>query len=572
MTNRKISSYILHYLSFYKARLLIALISIVIVSGSILSLGHAVREVIDQGISGHNITSLNNIVVYILFLVLIFGFASFTRSFSINSLGEKVIDDIRRDAHAHLLSMKFLEFERLPATDIVTRLSSDLSLISRMIIDVISFCLRNSLMFIGSITLMFFQSPKLSLIALMILPILVFFLTILGKKIRVLAREVQSSEGSLYNDISETFNGISVIYSFNAQGPKRDEFATKSDELLKISLKRLLLRSMFFALVIISVMCCVLLVVWIGSHDVVAKKLSSGALVSFIFYASSAAMSIGGIAEVASEFWRCLAGAERVFVLFENNDVEEAGTRDKKEHHKIPLIEFIDVSFTYPSRPEMKIFSKLNFTLNPGEFIAIVGPSGSGKSTIAQLLLKFFDTDKGKILIDGVNISDITPFQMRSYLSYVAQDPFIFSNNIRYNLELAGAISDEVIKLTGLDLVIARLPNGLDSMIGARGAQLSGGERQRVAIARALLHNPNILLLDEATSALDQKSEREMLSNIRKLLPNKTIISIAHRIASIEHADKILVIDGGKVIASGTHLELLDSCKLYQKLCSERRE
>lgn len=607
MTNRKIFSYILHYLSFYKWRLLIAIASIAIVSGSILSFGLAVRAMIDQGINGRNITSLNYIVSYILLLVLIFGFASFTRSFAINSLGDKLIDDIRKDAYAHLLSMKFLEFEKLHATDIVTRLSSDLSLISRMIIDVISFCLRNSLMFVGSIVLMFFQSPKLSLIVLMIVPILLSLLTVLGRKIRAIARDVQGLEGSLHNDISETFNGISVIYSFNAQDAKKTEFFMKSDNLLKLSLKRLLLRSVFFALVIISIMSSVLLVVWIGGHDVLSSKLSSGALVSFIFYASSAAMSIGGVAEVASEFWRCLAGAERVFSLFEDNNVEvvksllQADTsfvaqyrhceeatrptqqsRNHKIHHDldrhgalaprddvIPLIEFHNVSFAYPSRKEMKIFTGLNFTINPGEFVAIVGPSGSGKSTIAQLLLKFFDVDAGKILINNINIADAPASQIRSYLSYVAQDPFIFSNNIRYNLELAGVISDEVIKLTGLDKVIARLPAGLDNIIGARGSQLSGGERQRVAIARALLHNRDILLLDEATSALDQKSEREILSNVRKLLPNKTIISIAHRIASIEHADKILVIDGGAVIASGAHLELLASCKLYQKLCSE---
>lgn len=587
MTNRKIFSYILHYLSFYKYRLFIALISIVTVSSAILSLGLAVRAMIDQGIIGHNTASLNHIIIYILFLVLIFGFASFARSFSINSIGEKVIDDIRRDAHAYLLSMKFLEFERLTATDIVTRLSSDLALISRMIIDVISFCLRNSLMFIGSIVLMFFQSSKLSIIALMIVPILLLFLTVLGKKIRSLARKVQEEEGSLYSTISETFSGISVIYAFNAQMSKKNEFSTKSDELLKISLRRLLLRSIFFALVIISIMSSVLLVVWIGGHDVLADKLSSGALVSFIFYATSAAMSIGGVAEVASEFWRCLAGAERVFTLFENKSLEPSLQVHTKQSgnnqisYKLdlqvadphddakPLIEFSNIDFTYASRPEVKVLSKLNFTINAGEFVAIVGPSGSGKSTIAQLLLKFFDAPKGKVLINGVSLSDVEPSQIRSHISYVAQDPFIFSNSIRYNLELAGHISDEVIKLTGIEYVASKLPHGLDSVIGTRGAQLSGGERQRVAIARALLHHPEILLLDEATSALDQKSEREMLANIRKLLPNKTIISIAHRIASIEHADKILVIDSGQVIASGTHLELLDSCGLYKKLCSE---
>jgi ATP-binding cassette subfamily B protein len=587
VSNRKIFSYILQYLLLHRSRLIIAFISIATVSGSILSLGVAVKTMIDKGINGHDINSLNHIILYILILVLLLGFASFVRSFCINSMGEKIIDDIRRKTYGHLLSLKFPEFEYLEASDIVTRLSSDLSLISRMIIDIISFCLRNTLMFVGSIILMFMQSSKLSLIALMIVPILLVFLTRLGKQIRVLAREVQGEESSLYNYINETFSGIKTIYAFNAQTLKKRDFASKSEALLVLSLKRLSLRSIFFALVITSIMCSVLFVIWVGAHDVLAGRLSSGALVSFIFYAISAAMSIGGIAEVASEFWRCLAGAERVFLLLENNNIEvrDCGVlldchgakaprnddnSDKKSTSRSKkIIEFKDVSFTYPSRPEREVLSKLNLAINAGEFVAIVGPSGGGKSTIAQLLLKFFESDNGSILVNEVSLSDVTPNQIRSFISYVEQDPYIFSTSIRDNLELSGIISDDIIKITALGEVIERLPEGLDSALGARGAQLSGGERQRVAIARAIMRGSEILLLDEATSALDQKSEREILSNMRKLLPNKTIISIAHRIASIEHADRIFVVDSGAVLASGKHDDLLQVCPLYHKLCSE---
>lgn len=570
MSNRKIFAYILQYLLLHRTRLIIAFISIATVSGSILSLGVAVKTMIDKGINGHDINSLNHIIIYILILVLLLGFSSFVRSFCINSMGEKIVDDIRQKTYGYLLSLKFPEFERFEASDIVTRLSSDLSLISRMIIDIISFCFRNALMFVGSIILMFMQSSKLSLIALMIVPILLVFLTRLGKQIRVLAREVQGEESSLYNYINETFSGIKTIYAFNAQTKKKTDFAGKSEALLTLSLKRLSLRSVFFALVITSIMCSVLFVIWVGAHDVLAERLSSGALVSFIFYAISAATSIGGIAEVASEFWRCLAGAERVFLLLENNNIEAQSSvvlPDPRQSKKI--IEFKYTTFTYPSRPEREVLSKLNLAINAGEFVAIVGPSGGGKSTIAQLLLKFFESDNGSILVNGVNLSDVTPNQIRLFISYVEQDPYIFSTSIRENLELSGIISDDIIKITGLGDVIARLPEGVDSAVGARGAQLSGGERQRVAIARALLRGSDILLLDEATSALDQKSERDILFNIRKLLPNKTIISIAHRIASIEHADRIFVVDGGIVIASGQHDALLQTCALYQKLCSE---
>lgn len=570
MTNKNIFYHILSFLRPYKGLVVTSLLAILFVSLSILSLGIALKELINNGIKNGNIMYLENSIIYIFFLIVTLGTSSFIRSFAINTIGEKVVNDIRLKLYSHLLTLKFTEFEKIRITDITSRLSGDLELISRIIIDIFSFCIRNSIMFIGGIILMFLQSVKLSLIALLIVPVMLVLFSKLGKNIRFLARKLQDFQGDLYNDISETFSGISVIYAFNAQNKKNKELEAKSVSLIKLSISRLFLRSIFFALAIIVIMSSILFVIWIGSIDVINGTLSSGALVSFIFYASSSAMSIGGIAEVISEFWRCLAGAEMIFVLMDNKEVESNTESilyisNKSKHH---IIAFEDVSFSYPSRKDISVLSNINFNVNKGEFIGIVGPSGSGKSTIFQLLLKFYVNDIGRIFLYDKDLKDISEKQSRSVIGYVAQDSFIFSDSIKKNLEIASHDFQDALKLCGVDNIIDILPQGIETFVGNRGGQLSGGQRQRIAIARALSYKPEILLLDEATSALDKESEKIVLENIRKASKNKVVISIAHRTSAVEHADKILVVNQGKIISSGTHKELLNSCYIYQKLHS----
>lgn len=571
MTNKKIFYHIAHYLKPYKGLVFIALIAILFVSLSILSLGIALKELINHGIRDGNSLYLQDSIIYIFALIVTLGTASFARSFAINTIGEKVVNDIRLRLYSHLLTLKFYEFEKIRITDITSHLSGDLDLISRIIIDVFSFCFRNSIMFIGGIILMFLQSVKLSLIALLIVPIMLILFSKLGKKIRFLARKVQDSNSDLYNDISETFSGIAVIYAFNAQGKKTHELSDKSLALMNLSIRRLFLRSIFFALAIIFIMSSILFVIWIGSIDVINNDLRAGNLISFIFYAASSAMSIGGIAEVISEFWRCLAGAERIFTLLENKETEARNSNvnfTKLNNANIPAIEFQNVYFSYPARKDTPVLSGLNFAINNGQFIGIVGSSGSGKSTIFQLLLKFFIHTNGTISIHGENLKNMDEKHLRSIIGYVAQDSFIFSGSIKKNLEIASSDYKDIIESCGLNDIAKKLPEGLESFVGTRGSQLSGGQRQRIAIARALCYKPEILLLDEATSALDKESERIMLHNIRERMKDKIVISIAHRTSAVEHADKILVVDHGCIISSGTHAELMKSCMIYQKLYS----
>lgn len=572
MTNKQIFLQILKAVLFYKRWLAVAMIAIATVSLSILSLGVALKALIDHGINNRDPSELNHAVMYLMSIIIIFGTASFVRSFFINNISEKVVNDLRIKLYSHLLSLQYAEFEKLSTSGIVTRLSSDIELVSRIIVDVLSFCVRNALMFVGGLAMMFYQSTKLSLISLLVVPLVILFTHHLGKSVKSLSREVQTAQSHLYKLVMETFSGITTIYSFNAQKKTRNIFNTKSEFLIDLSKKRLFFRSIFFALSISGVMIAVLLVIWLGSSDVIDGKMTSGALVSFIFFASSSAMSIGGIVEVASEFWRYLAGAERALSLLDNKNLENKNSVNilPKSSSKIPEIEFSDVYFNYPSRPEHKVLKNINFTINKGEFVGIVGPSGIGKTSIAQLLLKFFKSKSGEIKIRGVSIKDLSAEEVRSVIGYVAQDPFIFSGSIIENLEISAKDKTSLdTSLCGIDGIAKSLPDGIYTEIGERGSQLSGGQKQRIAIARTLLYEPEILILDEATSSLDQKSEGEVMKSVRKYMKEKAIISIAHRISSIENADKILVIDHGRVISSGTHLELLTSCELYRKLCKD---
>jgi ATP-binding cassette subfamily B protein len=561
------------YLKNYKANLFIVFCSLFIVAISLLQVGAVFKELVDNGLSANKLDSINSSILLMSILIAIFAVGSFFRSYFINLVTEKVISQVKADSYKNLLQLEIAAFEELKIGDIISRLSSDLDQVGNLITNFLSFFIRNSIMLIGAITLMFYQSPKLSSLVIIIVPVLLIPLLRLSRHVRSISKKVMVEKSTLAAFIEETFSGIRTLYAFNQQHHAGAKFDEKIDTYIKHSAKRLKLRSLFFALAILVIAGSITMVIWVGTVDITRGNMTSGEMISFIYYAIIVGMSAGGVAELFSEIQGPMAALERVFEIGQPS-LRRASSRAGQPHDARVLpgdLTFQNVNFSYPSRPDILALDNISFSIKHNQFTGIVGKSGSGKSTILQLLLGFYQNQSGKIMIGKEVIAPEIITEIRSIIAYAPQDPVIFSGTIKYNITFSNPDANErdilnIIKLCGIDTLAKNLPDGIDTEIGEKGVRLSGGQKQRIAIARALLYKPEILLLDEATSALDTQSEKEILDNIRKLMEDKTIISIAHRITSTEKADNILVIDHGKLVASGAHKNLLKNCDIYLAL------
>lgn len=578
-------SRLIPYLQEFKADIAIVMVALLVVSASLLSLGTSFKKLVDHGLGSHKIAEINHAVLLICFSIVTFSVSSFFRSYFINQVSEKLVNKIRLNAYRALLRKEVVYFEQLKIGDLISRLTADLDTTARLVTDFLSFFIRNSLMLIGGVGLMFLQSYKLSLIVVFIIPVLLFPLLKFAKMLRQLSKDTMQVKAGLASDIAETFGNIKTIYSFNKQDDNLTAFADRSDNYLRHVARRLKVRSLFFASSIFTILSSITLVIWLGSVDIAYGDMSSGQMVSFIYYAVVAGMSGGGIAELISEIQVPLAALDRVMNLIENDERGKIIHESINEPNHIEKsylfsslergIAFEKVNFAYPSRPDSKIFEDLSLQFKLGSFTAIVGKSGSGKSTIAQLLLKFYQPSSGVISVNNHNIDMMSDCDLRRIIACVPQEPSIFSGTIKSNIIFVRPDCSEeellaVIKATGIDEFTRALPEKLDTLVGEKGMRLSGGQKQRIAIARALLYKPEILLLDEATSALDSKSEQIIFENIQKIMQGKTIISIAHRIFSIENADLIMLIDQGRLIDAGNHNQLLIKSQLYRTLCEEQ--
>jgi len=448
-------------------------------------------------------------------------------------------------------------------------------MVGNLIINFLSFFIRNSIMLLGGITLMFVESPKLSLIVMFSIPVLLFPILRLSKHVRFLSKRVLEEQSLLASNIEENFVGIRTLYAYNQQQYLSDQFDKKIHSNIKHASVRLRLRSLFFALAIAIITGSITLVIWVGSIDILSEAMTSGEMISFIYYAMIVGMSAGGIAELLNELQNPFAALERVLEL---RDLKPniAPVLNEEFLDQSYSIRFEKVNFSYPSRPDILVLKNISLEISQGKFTAIVGKSGSGKSTLLQLLLKFYNHQDGNIFVGSKNISLIKDEFIRSKIAYVEQNPTIFSGTIRSNINFSrpDANDDEInniAKLCGILNFTNSLELGLDTEIGERGIRISGGQKQRIAIARALLYNPEILLLDEATSALDTESEEQILLNVQNFLAGKTIISVAHRISSIEKADEILVINQGALVSQGSHTQLLHNSKIYNVLYKEQK-
>ncbi|HJD66407.1 MAG TPA: ATP-binding cassette domain-containing protein [Rickettsia endosymbiont of Bembidion nr. Transversale] len=560
-------------LRFYKKDLIVVIISLLSVSLALLLIGNVFRNLVDQGLVLDRTAAVDKSILYICLLIIILSIASFFRSYFINNVAEKVSSQIRKDAYSKLINYEITEFEELKIGDIISRLTSDIDQISKLIVNFLSFFIRNSVMLVGSIILMFFESFKLASIVIITIPLLLIPIIKFGKHVKALSKKTLESQSLLASDINESFSNIKTIHAFGGQAAKITEFNNLLQDYLTYSAARLKIRALFFAFSMAFIFLGVTLVIWIGVWDIVKGNLSSGQIISFIYYAIIAGFSSGGIFELLSEMHLPLAALERIVTIIDKSPiVNHNNYSDLKPVNSISL-EFKNVNFSYPSRPNLKIINNISFKIDSTQFIGIVGRSGSGKSTLMQLLLRFYIQESGIILVNNQDIALLNPNEIRKLIAYVPQEASIFSGTIKSNIMFGNDSSEEeiteIIKITGIADFADKIPDRINAKIGEKGVRLSGGQKQRIALARALLRKPQILLLDEAMNALDSQSEQKLLSSIKDIMKGKIIISIAHRISSIESADNILIIDKGAVEAEGTHAHLLKTSDLYRTIYKE---
>ncbi|WP_048306924.1 ABC transporter transmembrane domain-containing protein [Halomonas sp. PR-M31] len=577
--NPRILLRLLSLLSPYRWRLIGAAIALLVASGSVLLLGQGLRLVIDQGFMAEDVSSLNQALAGLLAVVAVLAIASAARYYLVTWIGERLAADLRRQVFDHLLTLEPDFFENSlkgsgGAGEIQSRLTADTSVLQSLFGSSLSVALRNLLMLIGAIILMLVTQPWLSALVLLGIPATVLPILWFGRRVRRLSRHSQDRIAELGRYAGEALTGIRTLQAFGHEDADRRLYGHHVEEAFAVAVDRTRQRAWLTGIAMLVVFTAVAFMLWQGGHAVLAGEMSAGELSAFVFYAVLAAGAVAALAEVAGDVQRASGAAERLLELLDAKAVITAPPAPRTLDD--PLrgeIVAQDLRFAYPSRPDTPALTDLDIHIHPGERVALVGPSGAGKSTLLQLLLRFYDPDDGKLMLDGVDLRDLDPAELRQAIGLVAQEPVLFSgsaaDNIRYG---APEASDEEVVQAARDAnaleFIQALPKGFDSYLGPGGVQLSGGQRQRLAIARALLRNPTVLLLDEATSALDAESERLVQEALDRLMVGRTSLVVAHRLATVVAADRLLVFDHGRLVGAGTHTQLLESNPLYRHLAS----
>ena len=570
-------SWLWQFVKPYRLRLSIALLALIITAALTLSMGQGIRLMVDQGFSAQSREGLASALS--LFGVIIFftSIGAYFRFYMVSWIGERVVADIRIKLYEHLVGLTPSFFEDNLAGEIQSRVTTDTTLLQTVIGSSFSFALRNSLTFIGGLSLMFISNIKLTLIVLIVVPVIIFPLIYFGRKVKKLSRDSQDKIATVGAWAGESLQHIKVVQAFTREDTVNQQFAQAAEGAFEVALKRIQQRAILIALVMLLVMGSVAGMLYVGGSDVLAGKLSAGELSAFVFYAIMVAGSLAAVTEVYGEVQRAAGAAERIRELL-STQPEISTPKDSlplKERLNEPssqaLVSFKDVSYTYPSRPKHKAIEGLTLDIKEGEHIALVGPSGAGKSTLFDLLLRFRDPQQGQIQINGLPLDQANLQELRSQYALVPQQPVLFSSSVLDNLRYGcpGATDEQVkaaAKSAHIDEFISQLPQGYDSFLGEQGVKLSGGQKQRLAIARAILRDPKILLLDEATSALDAQSEHHVQQALNELMKGRTTIIIAHRLATVAHVDRIAVFDNGQLVDIGNHQALLKSSPLYSRL------
>jgi ATP-binding cassette subfamily B protein len=555
----------------YKKMVMGAALALIITACVSLALGQGIRLLVDQGFDSTDPSRLNQAMLVLAVITLLMAAGTFTRFYLVSWLGERVSNDVRLAVFNHLLTLDPYYFEMNRSGEINARLTTDTTLLQSIIGSSISMALRSSLTFVGGLVMMLITNPKLALIVLASVPLIIFPMIIYGRRVRKLSRQSQDRVADIGTYAGEIVQNIKIVQSFTHEAEETKAFGLEVEKAFNVAKKRILQRSILIVVAMTLVFTGLSSMIWVGAQDVASGHISSGELAAFIFYALMVAMAVATISEVYGELQRAAGATERLLeLLAEQADI--SAPEDAVPLANGPLaLSFDRVSFSYPSRPDQAALKNISFNVSAGETVAIVGPSGAGKSTLFELLQRFYDPKNGNIKVSGHDIKQLKPQDLRSHLGLVPQQPTLFSADVTHNIRYGDpsatqAQVQQAAQKAYADEFIDRLPEAYSSYLGEQGVRLSGGQRQRIAIARAMLKNPSILLLDEATSALDANSEHKVQAALKELMHGRTTLIIAHRLATVMHADRIMVFNEGKLEAEGKHEDLIATSSLYKRL------
>jgi ATP-binding cassette subfamily B protein len=555
----------------YRVLVLGALGALTLTAVVSLVLPLAVRRVVD-GFAEADAALLDEYFVAFLLIAALLALGTGLRYWLVTRLGEAVVADIRRAVFDKVTGMSPAFFEKILTGEILSRITTDTTLILSVIGSSVSYALRNALMLIGGLILLMLTSPKLTGLVLLIVPAVVVPIIVLGRRLRNLSRENQDWIATSSGSASESLLAVQTVQAFTHEGETRRAFADVTDKALASAQKRVATRAVMTVIVIFLVFAGIVGVLWIGARDVRAGQMSVGELIQFVIYAVMVAGAVGALSEIWGELMRAAGATERLVELLNTDDTVQDPAAPKALPRPVRgEIGFQGVTFRYPARPEVSALNGVTLAVRPGETVALVGPSGAGKTTILQLLMRFYDPQEGAVTLDGQDLRQMARADFRRAIALVPQDPVIFAASARDNIrfgrpEATDAEVEAAAKAAAAHEFLMALPQGYDTFLGERGVMLSGGQRQRVAIARAILRDAPVLLLDEATSALDAESERAVQAAVETLSQGRTTLVVAHRLATVKRADRIVVFDQGRIVAQGRHDDLVAEGGLYARL------